>query len=413
MKKSRINLITISVLMILTFIFIGSFIVEAQEKEITIVYVLQKEWMDQAKEFTEKTGIKVNYLDTPFTDLKNRCLAYFMAGSTDIDVIALGTDSAAEFGDRGFLTPLKQFVKDGDLDGLSDASLQNLSWNGELYGLPQYIWPWQLYYNREILNKAGYTDPPKTWDEMIEMGKKIKELGYIPHMESWSGKFAAYAFYLRVYSEGGEVLNEEGKPAFNSEAGNRALKSMIKLYETGTVTEITFEGGGTSDVGDRFVQGNVCFCLAAPHLYPQSIDKERSKVEGKIGVALIPGAKLRSASWVETSGCAIPSLSKRKELAWEYLKFVASAEQQKKIALSIGRVPSRFNVLHDKEVLDKYPHFSFVEEQLQYPHGMIKSPFTKQIVDILAQYVVSAIRGLMQPEQALKQAELEILDLFQ
>src|SRR5690606_30791392 len=67
-----------------------------------------------------------------------------------------------------------------------DAAVNGATVNGELYGYPTEIQTYALYYNKKLLEKAGYSDPPETWDELYEIaeattereGKKLKVAGF-------------------------------------------------------------------------------------------------------------------------------------------------------------------------------------------------------------------------------------------
>lgn len=408
MKKN----VVILLLMIFVIAFAGTLEMQAEEKEINVMYMHELPWIEQAQEFTKQTGIKVNYIEIPWESLRNRALTSFMAGGSEFDVIPVRDDWVAEFASRGFLAPFDQFIKEGDLEGFPKHSLDNLSWEGKLYGMPRYLWLYQLYYNKEILEKAGYNNPPETWDEMIKMHDKIKGTGYNTFLEAAAKEQFSRGFAARILGMGGQVLDQEGRPAFNSEAGIRTLEIMRKLYETGTMSESSFEMVSTSAVADLFVAGNYAFALTSPATYPMSLDADHSKVIGKVGVALIPKGSAGSGSWCETAGVGIPSGAKNKELAWEFVKFVTNAEQQKIIAMKIGRIPTRPAVLDDEEVLNKYPHFAAIPAQMEHPFGIVKSAHATEEQEIIAKYTYMAVKGQLDPKQALEQAELEILSIL-
>ena len=51
------------------------------------------------------------------------------------------------------------------------------------YGMPWILDTKYLFYNKEILEKAGITAPPKTWDELAEQAKIIKDKGLLAHAD--------------------------------------------------------------------------------------------------------------------------------------------------------------------------------------------------------------------------------------
>ena len=55
------------------------------------------------------------------------------------------------------------------------------TFGGKIYGIPtQFITNESFYYNSAILQKAGYTEFPITWDGLLQMSAKLKDMGYIP-----------------------------------------------------------------------------------------------------------------------------------------------------------------------------------------------------------------------------------------
>lgn len=352
--------------------------------------------------------MNIDYIEVPFSDLRQRELASFLSSDTRFDVIHVRTDWVAEFAEKGFLEPLGGYLESDTLDGFQKDSLENLSWKGELYGLPRYYWLWQCYYNTEILDQAGISDIPATWDELIAVNEKITATGNETLLTGVSKDILPSLVYILMKEEGGDILNADGSSAINSEAGVRAYATLKKLYDTGTLSPVSLELYGTGPATDLFVQGGYAFLLSTPHTYPMAQDPERSKVVGKVGVGLMPRGSVTSASWNETAGVAIPYNSKHKDLAFEFLKYVTSAEQQKFIAMSLGRIPTRPEVLEDPEVQNQFPHFSSIEKQVQYTNGMIKSPHAREIIDVVSDYTFLVLDDQISIDDALAAMETEI-----
>ena len=58
--------------------------------------------------------------------------------------------------------------------GLFDVSLNTAMHKGKAYGVPQSMSPRPLVTRLDILD-AAKVDPPKTWDELIEVCKKLQK----------------------------------------------------------------------------------------------------------------------------------------------------------------------------------------------------------------------------------------------
>ena len=47
-------------------------------------------------------------------------------------------------------------------------------YEGAIYGVPWFTDAGMLYYRKDLLEQAGFSEPPKTWAEMEEMVKKVR-----------------------------------------------------------------------------------------------------------------------------------------------------------------------------------------------------------------------------------------------
>ncbi|WP_150274692.1 ABC transporter substrate-binding protein [Paenibacillus tepidiphilus] len=382
--------------------------------EITILYVGDQFWQDQAKEFEEATGIKVNYEVVNFTEQHDKLATAFAGGSTEYDVVHVRDDFVAEFAPKGFLTPLDDMITDEMRANIPEDYFTPLMNGGQTYGFPRYLWPWQLYYNKELFAKAGIAAAPATWTEFTEAATKLKEAGITPYAEPWGEKFSYTPFIVHLRAEGGEFWDYESDvPIFNSPEGVRALQFMADMnLRDGIVSPSSVQYDSTAPMADAFAQGSIAMMMNAPHTYPLANNPETSKIVGQVGVAMIPGAVLKTSSYAETGGLAIPAGSKNKEQAMEYIKFVTSTEQEKAMAINLGRVPADSAALADAEVLEKNPHFEPLAEQMQYPYGMFKHEQAAVIADEVSRHISAAVAGKETAEEALSAAEANVLKLL-
>ncbi|MCR8632640.1 ABC transporter substrate-binding protein [Paenibacillus radicis (ex Xue et al. 2023)] len=387
---------------------------KSENKEITVLYLDEPFWKAQNEEFTKATGIKVKYETVPFTQLHDKVVTSFTGGSSDYDVIHVRDDWATEFASKGIIDSLDKNITDDMKKRLNPQSLEAMSYKGQTYAVPRYVWLWQFYYNKKLLQDAGYNEAPKTWDELIEMSKKIGKDKVSAYAESWGTKYSYSSFIVHMRANGGEFWNyQTDRPSFNTPEGLAALQLMVDMnLKHKIMSPMSKEFNGSSPMAEVFTQGAVAMNMNTPQTYPLSNDREKSRIVDQVGVALIPGGKVKTASYGESGGLAIPASSKKKELAWEYIKFVSSMDQQKKMALATGKIPTDSEALTDKEVQSKYPHFSIIPEQVKYPFGLFRHEKATLITDELSQHLLAAVLGKVTAEQALKDAEQKILQIL-
>ena len=104
-------------------------------------------------------------------------LASFGAGVAP-DVFYLDSSWAPIFIERKALLPISDYATGGFIKEYYEFLLKPFKGaDGKLYGLPKDWSMLMLFYNKKLFTKHGWKIP-KTWDELIELIKKIKAAGY-------------------------------------------------------------------------------------------------------------------------------------------------------------------------------------------------------------------------------------------
>lgn len=112
----------------------------------------------------------------------------FNIAGSDIDNLLAG----------GLLSPLNEDLdknpefRDGFRPGQFDCGTRE----GKIYGVPIACGPTHLFYfNADVYAKAGYSEFPKTWDELFDCWQKIKDMGITPVvMGNKTGAAGEYAW---------------------------------------------------------------------------------------------------------------------------------------------------------------------------------------------------------------------------
>src|SRR6185437_7381386 len=152
-----------------------------------------------------------------------------------------------------------------------------------------------LFYNKEILEKAGIQNPPKTWAELAEQAKLIKDKGILetPISWSWAQAEAVICDYTTLVSAYKGDFLKDGKPAFQTDGGLDALNYMVESYAAG-LTNPNSKEFLEEDVRRVFQNGEAAFALNWTYMYNMANDPKESKVAGKVGVVPAPGVDGKS-----------------------------------------------------------------------------------------------------------------------
>ncbi|ASJ01120.1 ABC transporter substrate-binding protein [Thermococcus gorgonarius] len=349
------------------------------------------------------------------------------AKSSDPDVFLMDVAWLGQFIASGWLEPLDSYVQKDNYDlSVFFQSVINLAdkQNGKLWALPVYVDAGLLYYRTDLLQKYGYSNPPETWDQLVQMAQKIQEgerasnpnfWGFVWQGKQYEGLVCDFVEY--VYSNGGELGHfENGKwvPTLNKPENVQALQFMVdlihkyKISPPSTYTEMTEE-----PVRLTFQQGNAAFERNWPYAWGLH-NANDSPVKGKVGIAPLPhfpGHK--SAATLGGWHIGINKYSDNKELAWAFVKFVESYEQQKGFAINLGWNPGRTDVYNDPDVLKAAPHLKDLRNVFENAVPRPIVPYYPQLSQIIQKYVNAALAGTMSPQDALNQAQKEAENLVQ
>ncbi|MBB6672490.1 ABC transporter substrate-binding protein [Cohnella nanjingensis] len=171
-------------------------------------------WNAVAQGYMAKNpGVKVTVDNKPLEGYKEWLTAQFAAGTPDVDMV-VNNEVAGLMNDRKFMDYYPYFDKQNPYTNKPwkdsfDLSAMGINLDGVgpedyLYNLNfesvQIVW----VYNKEIFQKVGIAQTPKTFDEMMNDFKKIKEAGYTPlalagnSNSMWSGQAG---WLVRIYAD--------------------------------------------------------------------------------------------------------------------------------------------------------------------------------------------------------------------
>ncbi|WP_246268758.1 extracellular solute-binding protein [Nonomuraea typhae] len=190
------------------------------------------------------------------------------------------------------------FVKDGLLHKVEEIVSPNVQQDlltkfadfgkvdGAAYGLPFVSSARALFYNKELFEKAGIAEPPKTWDELKAAAEKLKKSGVSQPFGLPLGQEEAQGeSFLWMLGNGGGYKDASGKWTINSPANIETFTYLKGLVDAG----LTSPNPGTKDrktVWEDFAAGKVGMANGGPMSIPIF---DKGAVKDKYGVVAIPG----------------------------------------------------------------------------------------------------------------------------
>jgi len=99
----------------------------------------------------------------------------FEAGGEDLDVILGDVIWTAELAASGWVSDLSDRFPESDRQEFLPGSVDATTFDGKPYAMPWFTDTGLLYYRKDLLKESGYDAPPKTWDELKTMARKVRE----------------------------------------------------------------------------------------------------------------------------------------------------------------------------------------------------------------------------------------------
>jgi multiple sugar transport system permease protein len=329
-------------------------------------------------------------------------------------------------------------------DGIHEAEYypacwQEGSWNNTIYTVPMNTDSRALYYNEDLLIRAGYVDdrgrarPPRDWDELQEYAIKLTErdaqgniqvLGFAPNYgNSW--------LYLYGWQNGGTFMSADGRTCTLAEPPIvEALRYITGVYDAlGGVEKVdVFQSRASTTIGDPFIKGQLAMAI--------NVDQWLNGISDygpnlRFGVTIAPPPKGKPGiTWSGGFSWAIPVGARHVEAASEFIRFMSSqriwlyqVEVNARFAESRGRayvpIMSPIPAINDlvnmrfvannsnlpRCVRETYPLFSDIMRVSLYRPA---TPVGQLLWDEHARATDKALRHTYAPQEALERGQAAV-----
>lgn len=371
------------------------------------------------KEFeAANPNIKAELEFVTYEALHDKIVTDAASGSGSYDVVLMDCIWPAEFAAANFILDVTDRIPEEMRADIWPGALESVTYQGKLYGMPWLNDVLYLYYNKAMLEKAGFDAPPKTWEELSKMGLAAKEAGvveypFIEYFKQEEGLTIAFAYYL--FANGGEFFNADNTPAFNSAEGKAALQFMVDSMNNGLLNPASLESG-YEEIRQTFSQGSSLFSVNWAYQLNLANDPKESTIPGDAIVALMPGQVNESATINGGMGLAVTSYSQHPDEAWQYIQYLSSKDVQKRYAQNA--LPIWKSLFEDPEMIAAQPQVArdqnFVElskQQYSFMRNRPAVPFYNEATRIMSRELQAALTGAKTVDQALADAEKAVLEV--
>jgi multiple sugar transport system substrate-binding protein len=285
------------------------------------------------------------------------------------DVIHLHNQNIRMLVHKGLIEDLTPYVERDTsfhLDAFFPHLVRGCRINDRLYGIPHNFSTLVLYYNKDHFDAEGIPYPDSTWDwkRLVDAAKKLTK-------RDRTGKIIRYGCnlhiinYILMYQSGGRFLNESlDSCVIGSPEAAEGFQFLIDLSEK---YKVTWNNLATGIQWDDMFAGGRCSMLTngrwAAAWYAKYMPQK------SMDIAPLPRGKYRVGG-VAIHMMSMSANSKKKEEAWEFMKFLVSKEGQTMVSDDGNNIPALREVaesdlflknkntplLNNKVFLDEVPH---------------------------------------------------------
>jgi len=287
-------------------------------------------------EFNEGSpDVKVEIEYVTYDALHDKITTAMASSPPAYDVFLMDDVWYAEMAKAGYVSDVTSKITQDMRDKVFTSAWDITSVGGKVYGMPWLLDTKYFFYNDKLLEEAGFSEPPTTWEELVEQAKVIKEKGIVeyPLVASWAQAEAAVADWVALlYGMGGLMVDDQGQPAFNNAAGVASVEWMVKSIDDG-ITNPASVSYLEEDVRNVFSQGSAVFALNWNYMYDLANNNaEESQITGQVKVAPIPvfaGKTSDPTTSINGSmGFSVAAKSPNVDAAWKYVVYLTSEDVQ-------------------------------------------------------------------------------------
>jgi multiple sugar transport system substrate-binding protein len=366
---------------------------------------------DATAVFTQATGTPVEWTTFDTGPLQERLFREASLAETTFDVgFILNTQATPRT--AALFEPLDAYLAKDPIDDPADVFsglMKGMAVGGRQVALPVRHASSGVHWNVDILAERGFAKPPATIEEMAAMAKActykrsdgtpcvglvmpgVTYPNVIDIARAWDGDFITPDF--KVVADQPPMLN--------------AIKLLRELFVAGAFPR-NFASLTTEDVNTWMQQGRAAMSLQSMGRNRIYNDPQKSRFPGRIMTGAVPvSASLKgryavAPAKVESWGMVIPRNSKRKDLAWKFMKAMLAKDATLKMALN-GNGPVRASTYDDAGFRASVPYADAERNVLKVARVPLPAfDEAARAGDIFKEEAESAVLGMKTAEAAMQ-----------
>jgi len=382
---------------------------------------------EEARHFeAAHAGVRVELVSTGIHELYGAALTDGGLRNGRFDLALLVTDWLAEGMASGALEDLQLWQERQPIpewpEGWAQSLVRPVVFGDKLSALPWHDGPECLVYRSDLFADSDLRArhrakvgrdlaPPTTWQEFEETARFLTNAAERRYGTVFAafpdGHNTVYDFALQVWSRGGELSGPDGLPRVDSPEAVRALDFYRRTVRDSSLCHPQSPQLDSTQSGDVFLAGEVAMMVNWFGFAARS-DREGSPLAGKVAIATIPsdpGVDPISLSvfWAMAMGTG----SQQKELAWEFLRFLATPERDLGIT-NHGTVGVRLSTWRNQELQSRVQTYASIERISLGARQLPTGPQMAAFANVIDKIVTRALTSEAATVAILKEAQHKI-----
>src|ERR1700756_2362651 len=366
--------------------------------------------------FTQQTGIQVEFLPSPETAVEQLATwrKLLEGGATVPDVYSMDVIWPGVLADN--LLDLRAYIPEQEIQANFPELIANNTVNGRLLALPANLNEGMLFYRVDLLRKYGYRGPPKTWEELEVMARRIQSgerangnkdfWGFV-----WEGApseaLTSNALEWQVSEGGGTILEENGRLTVDNPQNTRAWDRAARWV--GSISPPEVVAFKEWDAGNMWQAGKAAFLRSWASEYIE--DRAPScLIRDRFDIAPLPSGAARMAATLGGSGFGVSRHSLHPREAAMLVRFLCSRAEQVRRCRITADAPSISQLYDEPEFLASNRQFLRILEVFR--KGVVLRPSRaagKMYPDVSRAYW-EAVHAVLTRKKSAIQAADELQD---
>ncbi|SPB14659.1 sugar ABC transporter substrate-binding protein [Caballeronia novacaledonica] len=243
----------------------------------------------------------------------------------------------AYYARRGLLEDLSDDWQKNGWNDMYASTKESSSYNGKQYAAPTVYYSWGLFYRKDLFQKVGISEEPKTWDQLMDACKKLKAAGITPFAvggrDAWT--LAGWFDYLDLRLNGNAFHQQlmAGNVPYTDPRVKKVYTTWKQLlddhdfidnalsYDLDGAQPFLFQGKAAMMLMGTFITGG----------FPAAVKPNMGYFQFPIIDSKVPTAEDGPVESLH-----IPSKAKNKAEAHAFLAFIETPANGAKLAAGLG-----------------------------------------------------------------------------